>query len=884
MSSSTNTFNNTLQGPSTHAGLSHQQLQQRRMTLPAGIPRSSLTLPDGATSSPTSVRPPSPLRNTFIPDSFTGIDPDDVSDNESDDSNDINNSNTDDQNKRNNNNDPYRSPSPASSVSQLATSIAQRVGSFVTGASRGIPSTTGSSHLPTDAELEAEAQRERDRSRKEAERILTREAEERRMADERLLGMKDMGDSLPPPPSRTQTMSNASSPSSSPKDKESSSWWTAAKNRLTPTKEKEPLTPAQQVILDAKAREKEIEKDKKKIKGKEKENSKEWPTDTQAKYGDPALSNLNVPPGPQRRPVPTSPVSPTPSRTNMAPNLTPSPRRGDSAPSPSREATPLYAQFTTQGTLDVHGTLLTIVRRFEKLEKWTVGHVRALEERMSDVERWLVDKEKEKDERNPKDSESANAGSGTPDASRDLSEIREEITELQGRVGELGREMARMANPGHSRQSPSVTSSVILPPSNLSSAFTTPHHSRLVSSTARDSTSPPIASSKPSSGTRLPYPAGDYASPPDNVLSPPHSPPSSINSATRSRPMPIPTPNPGSGLPSSTSLSTSYSSASYSSISSLSSRPLPTSPRSSSVFSSSQASVHAVARTVSPTPMVPAQQAQIMSTLPPPKVSSLTSLSSSGSGGKRQSSVSPTPRKRYTVALGEPIVPRDTPDHSPPSTPGPSGPSGRRPGHSRNQSLVGTAIFGSEKHEQESSKEENEKEESDVFQDETIGKSAALRMVGGSGLGGEHSNASSASPSPASKRRIRAQSAYDFTAFLNSQQLQPQSSQQSLQSMTSQSSQGMVAPLKPRMLRSRSTDRFGSNGRRGTTGGSADSGSAAATGSSGGVGPGGSKFVDPLVLRKQERVLTKMAMPKPVGKVPIGQLVAFFDGDKKDKS
>lgn len=50
-------------------------------------------------------------------------------------------------------------------------------------------------------------------------------------------------------------------------------------------------------------------------------------------------------------------------------------------------APPLYAQFTPTGALDVPLTLLTVARRFEKLEKWTVGHVRALEERMKDVER-----------------------------------------------------------------------------------------------------------------------------------------------------------------------------------------------------------------------------------------------------------------------------------------------------------------------------------------------------------------------------------------------------------------------------------------------------------------------------------------------------------------
>ena len=44
-----------------------------------------------------------------------------------------------------------------------------------------------------------------------------------------------------------------------------------------------------------------------------------------------------------------------------------------------------------------------IAKCFEKLEKWTVGHVRTLEDRMNDVERWLVDKEAEKE----KESESA---------------------------------------------------------------------------------------------------------------------------------------------------------------------------------------------------------------------------------------------------------------------------------------------------------------------------------------------------------------------------------------------------------------------------------------------------------------------------------------------
>ncbi|CAE6473370.1 unnamed protein product [Rhizoctonia solani] len=61
------------------------------------------------------------------------------------------------------------------------------------------------------------------------------------------------------------------------------------------------------------------------------------------------------------------------------------------------DAPPLYAQFTPAGALDVPLTVLTVARRFEKLEKWTVGHVRALEERMKDVERYLVEKETKSD-------------------------------------------------------------------------------------------------------------------------------------------------------------------------------------------------------------------------------------------------------------------------------------------------------------------------------------------------------------------------------------------------------------------------------------------------------------------------------------------------------
>ncbi|KAG5641097.1 hypothetical protein DXG03_006034 [Asterophora parasitica] len=668
-----------------------------------------------------------------------------------------------------------RSPSPSSSVSQLAASFTQRVGSFL---GNMAPRSPG---MPTDAELEAEAERERDRTRLEAERILTREAEERRQVEERVLAMMESTRSLPPPPSRSRTASNPPSPVSS--QKEGQKWWTAAKNRLTPTKDKDSLTPAQQIIQEAKSR----EKDKK---GKGKDRDQDLGT---------APLNLSIPQPPQRKPVPGSPSSPTPSRPNLSnlpPNLTPSPMRSMdlSSSSPSREAPPIYAQFNQQGALDVPGTLLTIAKRFEKLEKWTVGHVRALEERMSDVERWLVDKEKEK---------VTGKKSVQGDTAQVVQDMKNSITELEGRLGELGREMATLVtspsnlSSGPSREpalvsiAPQTTSTLVvhdtsadvLPPEAPLSPVSTPHHSRLVSVTARESTSPPMASSK-SSGTRLPYPTGDYATPPDSTglfqgpFSPPHSPSSSISSATRTRPLSV-----GLGLGITPRTSSS----------SLTSSILGTSPQ---------------ARPLSP----PTQS------LPPPK-----------SRSPRPTSVSPTPRKRYTVALGEPIV-------SPPDLE-------RHHEHDispRPQSSISTAFFSSSPG---ALTEDPELDGANDLHDETIGKAASIRF-----MSGDYKSADS--PSPASKRRLRAQSAY---GVLNIQNLQPP--------------QTPITPLKPR-FRSHSTERL------------------AGVTATGGVGPGPEsnfptgKFVDPLVLRKQDKEGMKIAMPKPVGKVPIGQLVAFFDEKK----
>ncbi|KAF8153290.1 hypothetical protein B0H34DRAFT_722984 [Crassisporium funariophilum] len=807
---SNQSYSNNLQAPGGH-GLT----QQRRMTSPAG----SLSAPDGGRNP--SARPPSPLRNGFIMDSSTGIDHDLGSEDGSDDDDDEN--------------DPakwQRSPSPASSVSNLAASFVQRMNSFVGGIGPKGPG------MLTDAELEAEAERERDRSRREAEAILTKEAHHRRLVEDRVLAMMETAKSLPPPPSRSQT---TPSPSGSQKE---GNWWTTAKNKLTPTKDKEPLTPAQQVILDAKTR----EKDKKTGKGKEKE--KEWPANAQGKFSDPAFANLNIPVAPpQRRPVPQSPSSPTPSRpslTNMPPNLTPSPMRASDtlSSSPSREAPPLYAQFSTQGTLDVPGTLLIIAKRFEKLEKWTVGHVRALEERMNDVERWLVDKEKEKEETGSvKEKEKEEKETTNHPAAEDLQEVRNEISELQGRLGELGREMAKLATAPSNLSSgpktqvasvsvaPQTVSAMLVQENTGSSAPNTPH-ARLSSTTAMESTSPPIASKRTPSGTRLPYPQGDYTSPP-NTFSPPSSPPGSINASMRSSQSIAVSGLPNTGPAS--SVSTSYSNASYSSTSSIS--------------SFGGRTMSPISRTMSPSPSG--------NGLPPPKPA------------PRQNSVSPTPRKRYTVALGGPIVAPDELSSNAAAVEQPRR-TGTPKSFAKPQTSIDSAFFS--------------EDEDHEFGDETIGKSAAARMTNSAAYSarmGDYKPSSiptptSASPSPLSKRRIRAQSAYGFSSIPGASSISPSAA-------PGGGGLPSVAPLKPK-LRSKSSERLNAGAGAGANGngnGGTGDGMVSAI-----AGPGGAKFVDPLVLRRQSRdmMMKPIAMPKPVGKVPIGQLVAFFDQDKKEKS
>lgn len=806
-----------------------------------------------------------------------------------------------------------RSPSPSgSSVSQIAANLAQRVGTFVEGINRP------RSALPTDEELEAEAQRECDRSRREAELILTREAEQRRLVEERVLAVMDDSNPLPPPPSRPPGgMSNSSSPASSQKEKDGLNWWTAAKQRLTPTKEKDSLTPAQQVIQDARAREKE---QKKNAKGKEKALG-EWPANPQAKFSDPLLHSLNIPPSPQRKPVLSSPVSPTPSRpnlSNMAPNLTPSPMRSvdNLSVSPSREAPPLYATFNEQGILDIPGTVLTIAKRFEKLEKWTVGHVRALEERMNDVERWLVDKERDREQK-----EKPLTDPTTVDPN--LNDIRDEISELQGRVGELGREMAKLAfapnnlSSGPSRHSsaadssPPTTSTVASAYHHTPSASMTaslPAHSRLNSTTARDSTSPPMAAntaggaSTRGSGTKLPYPTGDYTSP-NTSFSPPSSPPASGNSKTRR----------------------SFSA-------------LPSSSTSSNVTTSA-VNLNSIQHSVSPNssnpnlnlglnPGSPSTSSTNLSAKGGTSPNNLNAPSPSSSKGqqqqKRQSSVSPTPRKRYTVALGEPLRSQSPPgqDHGLDATPL-NIKRGIQPiPFGKGQISIGTAMFSSSSSATADGGSGDgllgsafeDVAEGDLFQDE---KSAAPRLVNSGTYSLQNGNNDNSDPfsfpvmnkptsqsqpthtlptttnpnSRLSRSRPRPQSTYTFgsssTLMSSLSSFEHHSSHHTLNPPP----QASIQPLKPR-TRSKSTDqRFGSldSLNSSTSVSSISSTSSYGGGSNNGNGTGSGKFVDPLLLRKEnaEKAREKDqkgsgAGTRGRGKVAVGQLVAFFD-EKKGK-
>ena len=168
---------------------------------------------------------------------------------------------------------------------------------------------------------------------------------------------------------------------------------------------------------------------------------------------------------------------------------------------------------------------------------------------------------------------------------------------------------------------------------------------------------------------------------------------------------------------------------------------------------------------------------------------STTSLAAPKPETKRQSSISPTPRKRYTVALGGPIMRGPRPESPLPSS-------------------------------EDSDNDAN---------DETIGKSAG-RVAANNGY---------SSDAPASR------------------QVRPKSS-------------ALTPSTTPLRVRARSQSTVGDRSNNAIDVP---------------ITPLGTKFVDPLLVRRQEKLAkannipaVKAAAGRP--KVPVGQLVAFFDKDK----
>ena len=833
---------------------------------------------------------------------------------------------------------PNHSPSP--SITKLASSFAQRVGSLVSSVSPG--SQLG--HLPTEAELEAEAESQRERSRREAERILTQEATERKNVEQRVLEMLQASR-----PSRSQTVPSPAPPSPTPSSSKDGGggWWSAAKNKLT-SKEKE-LTPAQQIVLDTKAREKERRKSK----------EKEWPSNGKSKYTDPAYQSLSLPPG-ARPPggvvggganvVPTSPGSPSPhsnqpprqltdsptlmthspsrsltqlpftsrhdnSRSLDSTDLHPLPRRPAGSPgpptSPSRDPPLLYAQFSTQGALDMPGTLsvqcypgafcdiscvslatlLTIARRFEKLERWAVGHVRALEERMSDVEKWLVDKEREREQE--RETATFNRPSnGHPEiptkegekisqqvvrevtierktvevdgeVKREVGQMKEELGELRGRVGQLGQEMARLASTSSNSVSHSGSASddlgfgigrIISPGSTGPSTPAAPsprilpaipvqyEHPRSPTHSIAQSETASIVSSGTSTRTKLPYPTGDYTSP-----SPPRSPPprfpvsqnvgnytanNASSNISRTRPLSY------SGLPVPQTIPSSVGL-----------------PRSSGVSGSAAGSP----------------------SLPP-----LSTI--------RPLSTSPNPRKRYTVALGQPLssspsasssaVAADTIVTRAAALDEKRGEFGESLFSDPQTVELQTAFFTQvpskpevEENDRDRHHGREDKGGADLQRQETIGKTPiTLSRLSLSPPPSQNSSPSngiklergSPRPSP-SNPRARAQSTYGVPGSLASS-VSPRSRPDGAHgSVSPLLSGGMSDGIGSWQTRSRSIDRVG-------------------LGIDAGQGVG--NFVDPLVVRKKEKEAgsrsSVIASPGGQrGRVAFGDLLAFFDAEKQ---
>jgi hypothetical protein len=607
----------------------------------------------------------------------------------------------------------------------------------------------GSIPLPTEAEIEAQAIREREESRREAERILTQEAQQRRAMEERILAMKSVSQTSLPPPQHPSAA--AITPTGSPrrdKDDGIPAWWSAAKSRLTPTKE---LTPAQQIIQETKVKNKTGEKELKRL-HKEKKRA----------TVDPNLNlnlNLNLPQQqPTSRPssAPTSPGALSTSNVSTNPGPGSSTTKlgvADRAPSPnsatgnaSKDSPPLYAKFDSTGRLDIPETLLAIARRFEKLERWTVGHVRALEDRVGDVEKWLVDKEEARQKSEEEHNKNCVSRSDLERVLSEVSAVKDGLSEVKARVFEVGRTAGAMTT--DKSGSGSHTPSPAMPPP-------------ISAATSEE------AVSSISSQPRLPYPTGDYASPGDFGVSPPVSPPPRVRSPpTRS----------------------SFTGA------------LTTPSATSSGLSAPESNTE-------------------------------------GKPAPRRQSVSPTPRKRYTVALGGPLT---SPLEQLAKDFDPSHPSDRSdneggffssavpdspPLHAREDTIGGTPI--------------------NLSRLDTISPPHKASTP----------NLNASTDATGSSNRTRAQSSYGAPAGWNDTNLQT-----------------TTPPLRMRRKSGGSAD-------VGLGTGGLDVGKPTTTAATAGAGAG--KFVDPLIVRKKEREgVTSPRTPIGGRGRTVGELAAFFDGEK----
>lgn len=522
---------------------------------------------------------------------------------------------------------------------------------------------------------------------------------------------------------------------------------------------------------------------------------------------------------------------------------------------------------------------------------------------MSDVEKWLVDKERERE----KDAASSKLSLGslpevptrtseqpTPqvvrevtierqtvevdaEVKRDVSEMKGELGELRDRVGELGREMARMGGSLSHAVSHSVSPSqesgfgirrIVSPGSTGPSTPAMPSPQTLPS--AQNNTERPqspsahsiaqsetasIISSSTATRTKLPYPTGDYTSP---------SPPSS---------------------------------------------PRPSASQNIGNYTANNASSN-ISRT---RPMsysgLPIPQTNFSSAVGVPRISDVKESSNSPSldqlGTPPISNASPTPRKRYTVALGQPLS--SSPSSS--SYAGPK-PATELPAPNTDEKKVDfgealfsepqplelqTAFFSRLTGESDTDNKDNlsyqqevtnENQDNEVRRPETIGKTpitlSRLSLSPPPSQNPSPSNASRnatglqrSSPRPiSSNSRLRTQSTYGV----------PGSSASSVQSLSLHDRKSAYGSMSPSpsgkegdndgkgswRTRSRSIDRVG-------------------LGIDAGQGMG--NFVDPLVIRKKEREKERgsattrspaVASPGgPRGRVAFGDLLAFFDAEKQ---